>query len=485
MRAMRWRNGMVGGFGALMVLAPLDAVSQTLPASGLGRPASVIVAPADAPPEVRAGADLVAAGRNDERILLESVRRAPRHAVAVDASPADQETVSAHARHSVLWLPGTYRLDAPLVLPDTADVVIQGEGAVLDYRPADGDAVTVTGAYRSRYHFGTILVAGTGAALRIAPTAAMPTLMSEITFTGLVGGAGRGVGLLIDPSRQNVTTSRISGTDVGGFETCVAVLPPAAPDPQRPGLGKMDTNHVWLSYVRRCRTGIAVDGARGVDSNSWDVNVDASLPDSVAIRSSASFDRWRVIMGTWGRGGTALILDAGAKYNVFDVTPPLEGFAFRDDSGNDTNLFLGVRTLSGLPRPPKANRPPSAIALVQEGIGPGGAYNLLRIDDRFVAVRQDLGPVSFSLEVLGERDLPPQLYRAAGPEEVRRRIVADGRDPADYATVPYRGGAVAYRRALDPLRVGIDLIGSRSLPPHVMAGASAEEVRRLLLEGSR
>lgn len=486
-RAEPRREGGLGSVRALGLLAGLT-MAATLPvpseAESGPRPASVVVAPADAPEAVRATADIVAEGRNDERALLASLLRAPRHPVLVDTSPAGQAEVEAYGRFSVLWLPGTYNLDEPLLIPDSADLLILAEGAVLNYRAATGDAVTVGGTYRSRYRFGTIQSGSSGAALRIAPGPTMPALMSEITFTGLVGMAGtdggevRGTGLLIDPSQQNVTTNRIAGTDVGGFETCLSVRPPAEADAVRPGFGKMDTNHFWLSYLRRCRTAIRVDGARGVDSNVWDVNVDASLPGSIAIRTSGAYDRWRVIMGTWGEGSTALILDPGAHHNTIEMTPPLDRFAFRNDSGNRTNVIVGAAGIQ--PVPTRGSHPPLSVVLLEQGAGPGGAYNLLRLDDRFVAVRQDLGAVDFTDERLGDRDLPPHLYRAEDREAVLGRIAADGGDPTDYLIRPAGDRVVAVARRLGDVAVGAERIGERTLAPQIVAGQSEAAVRALL-----
>ena len=36
----------------------------------------------------------------------------------------------------------------------------------------------------------------------------------------------------------------------------------------------------------------------------------------------------------------AIILDPGAKHNVIDISPPIDRYAWRDDSGNDTNIIL-------------------------------------------------------------------------------------------------------------------------------------------------
>ena len=63
------------------------------------------------------------------------------------------------------------------------------------------------------------------------------------------------------------------------------------------GEGKVDTNWYWLSFVRGCGQDIVVSG-QGVDSQQWFVNVDATLPNSVAIRTAALYERWQIIMGT-------------------------------------------------------------------------------------------------------------------------------------------------------------------------------------------
>lgn len=467
-------------FAAGLVCTSFCWPFQTAAAFDFGA-ASVVVAPADAAPEVKAKADLVASGAGDEAVLAQSLRMGPRRRVNIDASPVDQREVEAYGRFRVVWLPGTYMLDGPLVIPDAADGVIEAEGAVLEYRPPVGDAVVITGGNRNRYRFGTIVSGSDGAALAIAPTAAMPFLMSEVSFTGLVGRKGVGAGLRIDPTAENVTTSRIQGTDVAGFDTCVDVRPPSPPPDAPPGFGKMDTNHFWLSYLRRCRIGVSVDGARGgVDSNDWNVNVDASLPGSVAIRTSGRYDRWRVIMGVWAPDGTALELAPGARSNVFDVTPPLDQFAFRDDSGNDTNVMISARSLATLPPPQALPPPPRDVALVKPNVGPQGDYNLLRIDGRFFAVHQSLGAVDFHQEMLGDRDLPPWIFRGMDETALRARLVASGEDPAAFSFRRRGRAIVALRAPLPADLIGAERFGVRSLPPLAAAGMSEAAVEELL-----
>ena len=74
------------------------------------------------------------------------------------------------------------------------------------------------------------------------------------------------------------------------------------------------------------------------------------MPDSVAIRTGASFGRWHVIMGTADLfyepkrkniKTKAVIFDPGAKHHVMEIFPPVEIFApCVDNSGNDTNVIL-------------------------------------------------------------------------------------------------------------------------------------------------
>ena len=108
--------------------------------------------------------------------------------------------------------------------------------------------------------------------------------------------------------------------------------------------GKCDTNWLWLSYVRMCNTCIE-ERSQGVDCNVYDVNVDASLPNSVGIRAGGAYGKWYIIMGTYTfeKKNKALILEPGAREAVIEMHPPLKEFAWEDKSGNNTNTFSGGR----------------------------------------------------------------------------------------------------------------------------------------------
>lgn len=314
-------------------LVPL-AITLVLVMASLGQAASVTVAPSNAPPGVRAKADLVCDGRDDQVELLASITRAPLVTADIGTLEDRIHRVKCYGKHSVEWLPGDYFLSSTLSIPAAADVRIEGEGAYFHYLPESGDAVVIEGVLRCRYRLGTIESGSSGAALKITPRGA-PTLMSIIGFTGLVGRGRKGIGLYID---GGVCTNRFEGTDIYDFDKGVYVAHAA---------GKIDTNWFWVSYIRSCNTCIR-EGGPGVDDNVWFVNVDASIPNSVAARTAGTYGSWYIIMGCGGGKGTkALILDPGATHNVIEVHPPLEMWSewvspdvWEDNSGNDTNVIL-------------------------------------------------------------------------------------------------------------------------------------------------
>lgn len=309
---------------------------------GLSWAAMVTVAPADAPQAVKDKADLVCDGKDDQVELLASFTRARTMEAAMDRNPGEMRTVKALGKHSVEWLPGDYHLGGTLVIPPAADCVIQAEGAHFFYKPDKGDAIVLTGMLRCVYHLGTVHTQSDGSALAIRPTAQMAALSSDVTFRGLIGKDQKGNGFHIDPSVENVCINRFEGVDVYGFNHGVLVEPAGTKNAQKvAGIGKCDGNWWWMSNVRRCTTCYAI-AHKGVDSNVWNLNVDASLPGTVGLRTGELHGKYYLIMGTWHNEGKnpAVILDAGAEHNVIEVHPPIEMFLLQDNSGNDTNVML-------------------------------------------------------------------------------------------------------------------------------------------------
>ena len=52
------------------------------------------------------------------------------------------------------------------------------------------------------------------------------------------------------------------------------------------------------------------------------------------------------------------------------------------------------------------------------------SYNLVRFGSHYVALARSLGTVLLGLERIGERELPPHILRSATLEELRDRIVS-------------------------------------------------------------
>lgn len=314
--------------------------------------ASVVVAASNSSDEAKSRADIVCHGIDDQIQLMESIAKGQRVVVDVDINPSTQKAVECYGRHSAKWLPGDYYLSGTLEIPACSDVAIDAQGSYFHFLPRSGDAVVIAGMNRCRYNFGTIESASTGAAIRIRPSKDTPALMSFVTFMGLVGRNQAGVGLWLDPSEENVCTNRFEGTDISGFDIGVLVDDAGSADPSIPGSGKCDTNHFWFSYVRMCNVCVQ-ERSHGIDCGEWNVNIDASIPNSVAMRTGAAYGKWYIIMGTWDPNNSrAIVLDPGARHNVIEVHPPVEDFRWEDSSGNDTNVILTSK------RPPYVTRPP-------------------------------------------------------------------------------------------------------------------------------
>lgn len=300
------------------------------PAFAGSYPADIVVAASNSSPACKAQANLVCDGQHDEVELLQSINK------------AGKTGTGPFGRYLVIWLPGDYYLDATLVIPDSTDAAIDATGTFFHYKPATGDAVVVTGLSRCRFNFGTIECGTTGAALRIRPNAGMPSLMSIVKFTGLLGKSNTGIGLVLDSTLQNVCTNKFEGTDIYGFDTGVYLPDVGSPAPPVRPTAKTDTNWFWISYIRGCNTCIWVKH-NGIDSNIWNVNVDASLPNSTAIRSAEVYGRSLIIMGVAGGSGTkGIILDPGATDNTFEVPqrPSGIGWTWINNSGNSTNKLI-------------------------------------------------------------------------------------------------------------------------------------------------
>lgn len=307
--------------------------------------AAIIVAASNSTAEEKARADMICDGQDDQVELLASLTKAGRFTVVVDMHPAAQQEVECYGRHAVQWLPGDYYLSKTLVIPDGADMVIDAQGTFFYYQGNEGDAVVIQGMNRCRYNFGTIKTDTTGDAIRVMPTKKMPALMSIIKFMGLIGTKQKGVGLHLDHRYENICVNNFEGTDIYGFDVGVLV------DDVNINVGgsrptvKSDTNWYWFTYIRMCNTCIWEKG-HGIDCGHWEVNVDASIPNSTAIRTSGKYTQWKIIMGTWNMDNShALVLEPGAEHQIIEMRPPIDVFRWQDNSGNDTHVHLSTSRL--------------------------------------------------------------------------------------------------------------------------------------------
>ena len=313
----------------LMLLAGLSLFTHMASA------AVFTVAASNTPEPARSRADFVCDGTDDQIELQASIVKGPKttaHVTDLNSHPAERpfkaqvSTYECFGASSVEWLPGDYHLGSTLVIPETADLMIQAQGTRFHYDKEEGDAVLIAGAFRSRYSLGTIYSSSNGAALRLKPD--RHVLMSVISFTGLVGKDNRGVGLWLD---QSVCTNKFEGTDISLFDKGIFL---------NDANTKIDTNWFWISFIRTCHYCI-YESNKGVDCNTWNVNVDASMPGSVGIYTAAVYSNWNILMGTWVLENTnALILAPGAAHQIIQIRPPIDAFRWQDNSGTNSNVVL-------------------------------------------------------------------------------------------------------------------------------------------------
>jgi hypothetical protein len=324
------------------------------------RAASIVVAPVDAPRELKLKADLVCNGYDDQDELLQSITKAKREAVEIEG--AGGQTALCYTRHSVEWLAGTYNLEQPLVLPDCSDVVIQAEGTRFNFTPTSGDAIRIQGLQRCRFYLGTIGVNGAATAIHLQPTAAMPAQYSTVNYMGLEASLlDSARGLWLDNASNDIACNTFDGTWIHYIKQGIVVG--AVAPTQRFCRG----NWLWVSFVlggdfyapggssSDANPAMPMDCVweteNGTQGNTYKVNVEANATNSVGCRIGGDFGMWNIIMGThdWharahdGNETRAIILDAGSRDNLIEVHPYLSLFAPFDDFAHDpSNVILST-----------------------------------------------------------------------------------------------------------------------------------------------
>lgn len=281
--------------------------------SNVTRSVTYVLAPSDAPVNVKAQADIVCDGVNDEVELLASVTASGNNS-------------------SVVWLPGNYTLGATLTFPDLSDFILYAESTIMSFTPVVGDAVVVSNAANCEFHFGRITSGTTGARLSFKPTNAT-SFPNIFTFTKLIGIGKLGQGLKLDNSVQGSDTNHFYGGDITSVD--VGVLVTNAPDAGH----KCDTNWFWLSYIRECNT-LIQEGTSvpcSIDTNIWYVNMGNPI-----VRGLDTYaDNGHYFLIIEAGSGKVIRLRAGVGNTIIETVPPLQAGDLLDESAATSNRFLG------------------------------------------------------------------------------------------------------------------------------------------------
>ena len=111
--------------------------------------------------------------------------------------------------------------------------------------------------------------------------------------------------------------------------------------------------------------------------------------------------------------------------------------------------------------------------LVQEGYY---SYNIIKLDQHFVAVQQALGRINFFNGRLADIKAWPYLVSGDTTVTVHEEIEKRGGDVSQYKVFTYKGGVVAANVCLGEVDPTTELIGVRELPPFLFVGQTSEEV---------
>jgi predicted enzyme related to lactoylglutathione lyase len=103
-------------------------------------------------------------------------------------------------------------------------------------------------------------------------------------------------------------------------------------------------------------------------------------------------------------------------------------------------------------------------------------YNVIKVDECFVAVRQDHGALHLGDGRLADVKAWPYLIRGDTIFAVNEEIKKRGGDISQYKVFNYKEGVVAANSSLGKVDPTTELIGIRDLPPILFVGRTQEEV---------
>jgi len=123
---------------------------------------------------------------------------------------------------------------------------------------------------------------------------------------------------------------------------------------------------------------------------------------------------------------------------------------------------------------------PGEVELVED-LDP---YNLVRLNDRFVAILKSLGKIEVGEEKIGEREVLPYIVRgeSAGAilARIRRERIFNRSNEEDYTIVPFEDSYVGLHYCLDEAVVGEDLLMFWELAPYIYSEPDLNDLRSRL-----
>lgn len=142
--------------------------------------------------------------------------------------------------------------------------------------------------------------------------------------------------------------------------------------------------------------------------------------------------------------------------------------------------------------PSHISRPADPAVPQVEIVDATDRFNLIRIDDRFVAVAKQLGPIDLLVERLGERELFPVIFLGDCLESVRQKALAFEKETAipavqlvdefaNYNIIKVENRFLAARKTLGAIELFRERLGDRELPPVLFLSEGADDLCRKIL----
>ena len=288
------------------------------------RSATYVVAASDAPADIRAQADYVCDGINDQVEILAAINACPNHPTAPSTAKTGRVTLMGH----------TFYLGALLDIPPLEDFVLDAWDSTLSV-----GGIRLDSTMSCILNFGVIAGLTAGIGLDIEPRTVSPDNVKTFAcnqiniraIAGVIPLTAGSVGLNIDPVTAEVHRNIFTVPEIWGFETLVKLGSSAT--------YSVDCNLFKLPFLYAGTTAI-LDGAVGATLNLRNRFIaEFSTGFSITLTNGADIYGYDGFWDVYNSGGATnpVIFRSGARRNFVRSSSLL---TYTDNSGRTDNQVV-------------------------------------------------------------------------------------------------------------------------------------------------